>query len=64
MQTKWSGGGGVGWGVSSSGGRLSTDKQPPPTGLLWRQDGLKARLDASEDVADLTEFSLIVLSYL
>lgn len=30
--------------------RLNTDKQPPPplTGLLWRQERLKARLDASE----------------
>lgn len=50
--------------VSQQPRRLSTDKQPPPTGLLWRQDRLKARLDVSEDVADLTNFSLIVLGYL
>lgn len=52
------------WGESCSGGEESTDKQTPPTGLLWRHDRLKARLDAMEDVADLTKFSLIVLSYL
>lgn len=58
------GGGRGGGGGAMQRRRLSTDKQPPPTGLLWRQDRLKAQLDASEDVADLTNFSLIVLCYL
>lgn len=53
-----------GWAEVRQRRRLSADKHPPPTGLLWRQDRLKARLDASEDVADLTNFSLIVLGYL
>lgn len=62
MQTK-------GWDAAGEGGKsqavaAAKYKQPPPTGLLWRQDRLKARLDASQDVADLTKFSLIVLSYL